>query len=95
MSLSGPDGHRLVIVSPERTDPIEPRTAERRANRYARWYDLGHIVQTRALVRVQIVGGRLRERLIIRREVSRHQQCDCRDNQNSRDDTDERQHIAF
>jgi hypothetical protein len=44
MSLSGPDGHRLVIVSPERTDPIKPRTAERRANRYARWYDLCHIV---------------------------------------------------
>ncbi|HWM66485.1 MAG TPA: hypothetical protein VNO35_07865 [Steroidobacteraceae bacterium] len=47
-----------MAVSPARTDPIEPRTAERRAHRRIGRYDLGHIVQARALERVEIVGDR-------------------------------------
>lgn len=55
MSLSGPESHRLVIVAPERADPIEPRTAEHRANSHAGRNDLRHIVQTSCFVRVQVV----------------------------------------
>jgi len=56
MGLSGPQGHRLMAVSPARTDPIKPRTAERRAHRRIGRYDLRHVVQARALERVEIVG---------------------------------------
>jgi hypothetical protein len=55
MGLSGPQGHRLTAVSPARTDPIEPRTAERRAHRRIGRYDLRHIVQARAFERVRCV----------------------------------------
>ena len=78
MSLSGPEGHRLVIAQPEGTDPTKPGTLQRRTHCDAGRYDLRRVVQARALMRVQILGSRPGEVLTRRREFPGHQKCHCR-----------------